>query len=67
MHATIFQPTAFQAGAATGDPVAERMRATWTTGDFGRIAVAFAFGAAEFVARLGLARGERGYSSLSTA
>jgi SAM-dependent methyltransferase len=36
-----------------------RVRATWTAGDFGRIAVGYAPGAAEFIARLGLRPGER--------
>ena len=37
----------------------ERVRATWTAGDFGRIAVGFEQGAAEFIARLELKPGER--------
>jgi SAM-dependent methyltransferase len=41
------------------DPLTERVRATWTAGDFGRIAVGYERGAAEFVARLDLAAGER--------
>jgi SAM-dependent methyltransferase len=41
------------------DPATERSRATWTAGDFGRIAVGYASGAAEFVARLGISPGER--------
>ena len=36
-----------------------RVRATWTTGDFGRIAVGYETGAAEFIERLELAPGER--------
>ena len=36
-----------------------RVRATWTAGDFGRIAVGFERGAAEFIARLELKPGER--------
>jgi SAM-dependent methyltransferase len=36
-----------------------RVRATWMAGDFGRIAVGFERGAAAFVERLGLERGER--------
>jgi SAM-dependent methyltransferase len=36
-----------------------RVRATWTAGDFGRIAVGFEEGAAEFIARLELEPGER--------
>ena len=36
------------------DPIAERVRATWTSGDFGRIAKGYARGAGEFIARLGL-------------
>jgi SAM-dependent methyltransferase len=41
------------------DPVTERVRATWTAGDFGRIATGYAPGAAEFIARLRLGQGER--------
>lgn len=41
---------------APADPVTERVRATWTAGDFGRIAVGYASSAAEFIARLGLAQ-----------
>jgi SAM-dependent methyltransferase len=37
----------------------ERIRATWAAGDFGRIAVGYERGAAEFIERLGLAAGER--------
>ena len=37
-----------------GDPLTERVRATWTSGDFGRIAPGYERGAAEFIARLGL-------------
>ena len=44
---------------AEPDPLTERVRATWTAGDFGRIASGYARGAAELVARLGLAPGER--------
>jgi len=47
------------ASNAPADPVTERVRATWTAGDFGRIATGYAPGAAEFIARLGLAQGER--------
>lgn len=41
------------------DPITERVRATWTAGDFGRIATSYAAGAAEFIARLGFGAGER--------
>ncbi|HEX6104273.1 MAG TPA: methyltransferase domain-containing protein [Gemmatimonadales bacterium] len=41
------------------DALNERVRATWTAGDFGRIAVSYEQGAAEFVVRLGLQAGER--------
>ena len=41
------------------DALRERVRATWTAGDFGRIAVGFERGAAEFIDRLGLEPGER--------
>jgi SAM-dependent methyltransferase len=36
-----------------GDPLTERVRATWTSGDFGRIAKSYERGAGEFIARLG--------------
>lgn len=36
-----------------------KLRATWSAGDFGQIARSYAPGAAEFVGRLGLQRGER--------
>ena len=41
------------------DPLTERVRATWTSGDFGRIAKGYVLGAAEFIARLELETGER--------
>jgi SAM-dependent methyltransferase len=41
------------------DPVTERVRAIWTSGDFGRIALGYIAGAAEFIARLELESGER--------
>jgi len=42
-----------------GDPVTERIRSTWTAGDFGRIAKGYGRGAAEFIGRLGFSRRER--------
>ncbi len=41
------------------DGLNERVRATWTAGDFARIAVSYEPGAADFIARLGLRPGER--------
>lgn len=41
------------------DPLAARVHATWTAGDFGRIAVGYERSAAELITRLGLAAGER--------
>ena len=41
------------------DGLSERVRATWSAGDFARIAVSYEPGAADFIARLGLRRGER--------
>ena len=41
------------------DPAAERSRAVWSSGDFGRIARGYEAGAAEFIARLGIAPDER--------
>ena len=40
------------------DALLERTRTTWTAGDFGRIAVSYAAGAADFVRRLSIAPGE---------
>jgi SAM-dependent methyltransferase len=45
-------------GAVKFDPSLERSRATWTAGDFGRIAAGYAPGAAAFVERLALVPGE---------
>jgi len=44
---------------AAPDPITERVRATWTSGDFGQIARGYEQGAAEFIARLGLTSTER--------
>jgi SAM-dependent methyltransferase len=52
------QKTAFEASTQS-DPLTERVRATWTAGDFGRIAQGYEPGAAEFIARLEIAAGER--------
>jgi SAM-dependent methyltransferase len=41
------------------DPLTARVLATWTSGDFGRIAKGYERGAAEFIGRLGLVRGEQ--------
>lgn len=41
------------------DPLNERVRSTWTSGDFGRIATGYERSAAEFTARLGLTSAER--------
>jgi len=41
------------------DPLTARVRATWTSGDFGRIARGYELGSAEVITRLGLAPGER--------
>lgn len=41
------------------DPLNDRVRATWTSGDFGRIAKGYERGAGEFIARLGLKTAER--------
>jgi SAM-dependent methyltransferase len=45
--------------AAEPDPLAARVRATWTSGNFGRIARGYELGAAQFITRLGLEPGER--------
>ena len=41
------------------DALTERSRATWTSGDFGRIAAGYVRGAGEFIARLELGVGDR--------
>jgi SAM-dependent methyltransferase len=48
-----------QAHPQAAEALRSRVRATWTAGDFGRIAVGFEEGAAEFIRRLELAPGER--------
>ena len=55
MTPTIYQPEQ----AVADDPLTERVRATWTAGDFGRIAAGYVGSAAEFIARLELQRNER--------
>jgi SAM-dependent methyltransferase len=63
----ILNPTLYMTGlrtpltdqVVTPDPLTERVRATWTAGDFGRIARGYVRGAGEFIARLGLDAGER--------
>lgn len=58
MSPTIYEPSPARR-KSDADQATERTRATWTTGDYGRIAVGFASGAAEFIARLQLSQGER--------
>ena len=53
------QTKAAAAAALETDPLTDRVRTTWTSGDFGRIAAGFEMGAAEFIARLDLDPGER--------
>src|SRR4051794_4224185 len=54
-------PTIYQQGAETStpDPITDRVRATWTAGDFGRIAAGYVRGAAEFIGRLQIDSAER--------
>src|SRR5690349_15860537 len=52
-------PDTHAVGVAQADPITERVRATWTAGDFGRIAKGYSRGSGEFIARLGLDSGER--------
>ena len=47
------------APSAATDPLTDRVRATWTAGDFGRIAKGYERGAAEFIARLGFSAPDR--------
>jgi len=57
MNHTIYAPTL---GALAGaDPLTTRVRATWTAGDFGRIALGYTGTASEFVARLALGPDDR--------
>lgn len=65
MSATQAAPVSDPCGNTTGhvtvtsfDPAVDRARATWTAGDFGRIAAGYASGAAAFVGRLQLVPGE---------
>ncbi len=51
--------SAQQSTAGPTDPITERVRSTWMLGDFGRVAVGYASGAADFIARLELTHGER--------
>lgn len=55
---TISVPISNGAVATTPDALTERTRAVWTSGDFARIAVGYAGGAAAFVDRLALVRDE---------
>lgn len=58
MTATITPTPAPNGTTATRDAFTERTRAVWSSGDFGRIAVGYAGGAAAFVDRLSLTRDE---------
>src|SRR4051812_26354523 len=42
-----------------GDPLTDRVRAVWSSGDFGRIAKGYERGACEFIARLGFDASDR--------
>jgi SAM-dependent methyltransferase len=63
---TTMTPTVYQSAVAdtapdqtlVADPITERVRAVWTSGDFGRIAKGYERGAGEFITRLGLKPGE---------
>lgn len=52
------QPNAALQPTADSDPLTERTQATWTSGDFGRIAKGYERSAGEFIARLGFEPGE---------
>lgn len=52
------QPQATTYQTTEPDLLTERVRVTWTSGDFGRIAKGYERGAAEFITRLGLEPGE---------
>jgi SAM-dependent methyltransferase len=53
------QPHSATDQSTSSDPLTERVRTTWTSGDFGRIAKGYEGGAAEFITRLRLTPGER--------
>jgi len=55
----ITEQTKAGAAALEADPLNDRVRAVWTSGDFGRIAAGFETGAAAFIARLELEPDER--------
>jgi ubiquinone/menaquinone biosynthesis C-methylase UbiE len=60
---TALEPGGSSTGNATRpamlfDPLLERARTTWSAGDFGRIAVSYAAGAADFIRRLSIVPGE---------
>jgi SAM-dependent methyltransferase len=57
MTTSISQPVRSEQTAP--DALTDRVRATWTAGDFGRIARGYVRGAAEFIARLDLQPGQR--------
>ena len=59
MSPTIYQSTPPHLATSPADPLTERVRSTWTSGDFGRIAAGYVDGAADFIARLQLAPNER--------
>jgi len=56
---TLLTETPVAAASSENDPITERVRATWASGDFGRIAKGYERGAAEFIARLGLSPEDR--------
>lgn len=60
MTPTIYQNTALAVvrDDVEADPLTERVRTTWTSGDFGRIAKGYGRGSAEFIGRLGFTRAE---------
>jgi len=53
------QTKAGAAAALEADPLTDRVRTTWTSGDFGRIAAGYERGAGEFIARLALETDDR--------
>jgi SAM-dependent methyltransferase len=59
MKTLTLEKESFADASLDTDPLTERVRATWVSGDFGRIAKGYERGAAEFIARLGLSSKDR--------
>lgn len=59
MTPTVYHPASYIAhDVARTDTLTERVRSTWSAGDYGRIARSYGRGGAEFIGRLGFSRAE---------